>query len=46
MAKSKHKKRDKKYVTNSAVKQKSSGLNTWILVTITIIGAGLVIYLS
>lgn len=46
MGKSKHKKRDKKYVTNSAVTHKSSSVNTWILITVTLIGAGLVIYLS
>ena len=40
------KKRDKKYVTNKAKQTKSSNINTWILVGVTLLGAGLVIYLS
>lgn len=42
----KNKKRDKKYITNKEQAQKSSKMNTWILIGITIIGAGLVVYLS
>lgn len=48
MGKSQKNKRKKKYVMNkeSNKNAKSSKMNTWILVAMTVVGAGVVIYLS
>lgn len=48
MGKSQKNKRKKKYVMNKAANKnaKASKLNTWLLVAMTVVGAGVVIYLS